>query len=1183
MGKIYFITITVVFFVSLSLAAFPTELPNDSSTTLLLHFNGNLNGASGETPTLSAGTSYVTGLINQAVHTGNPGYIRYAKSGNITSSQGTVEFWFKPDWNGNLGIGHIFFQVGGYFNNGMILSIDGANNLRFIQWGDDPDTTEVEIGSERGTDASGYNWIAGNWYHVAATWNGAARQMTFYINGQPVSTINNNITISDFSTTYLSIGAQVDTGAPAQGAFEEFRISNRARNAGEILEGYNTTLGIIALNGAYGICTDSANRTIVAESGGNRITVFDSSGVKQYSFGAYGGGLGQMNQPWDVSTDQNDNIYVTDMGNNIVQIFASNSLYIDQFGNPGTNPGQFNAPKGIFFDKANAKIYVADTGNQRVQRFNSDYSIDTTWSGDGVVGTTGVLKRDHTGFDQPMDVAVNPVNSNVYVADYGNCRIEVFNANGVYQKTYLAVYHSTSLAFDSSGNLYIAGEDPNNGYTYYDGRLRLLKAGEDLISSHYAGGLDDIGRIEGGVAVRGDGAIIFTDVLNARIVKTDSAFTRPITDLKINAQGSSMTFTWKTSQPCSSSVRYGTTSAYGSVVSDPTITTNHQVVVTGQTPNTRLYYGVSFADSFDGTQRWTPQDVINTGANPGQVQFMRLKTAGMIYLDKDSGAAYTPMTAGELQEMRDRFNTMAKYYWINSGFRLWLDYTVVEVSRNITDGAFWIWSTMESDLTAAGYSAADDFDLVTCAAYTCTGNFGGGGGLFGRGIGTCQWISMNDFVGIHEANHAVDSIYAGNDLGKYEFNHGIWAVPNWIGRDYAINGQILRNMLPANYAATRTPYTKVMTSPDADNDGFADSSPGGLTEPLAVTEATFGSSTASADTDSDGVGDLQEAMALVFNGTNPNSADSDGDGVLDKNDLNPAYQIRDHIGKGTPVIDGIIGTVTKYTVITNKWGYSNTGLVSDNNSYQSQTMTYAAWDDNYLYLALKGPSTTATVYVDGGADNWFIGPDNYWLTLTNGYLSKSVNINVGVPDIFRQIDNDGQWSEIFDTNPMFSSPYQGRTTYNNPGDGLGFAGRLVTEDDIIYAVGGSGQNCVWEIAIPWSNKTLLKGFNGKEIAIYFQLSGDYLFETDHFAKLKLVDIGAPQITNITYSAGAARITFDCTAGVVYNVYYRDSMDSTWTLIQQVTGQGAGTVFVDDGIATDPDPVAATERFYRIGM
>jgi Fe-S oxidoreductase len=43
--------------------------------------------------------------------------------------------------------------------------------------------------------------------------------------------------------------------------------------------------------------------------------------------------------------------------------------------------------------------------------------------------------------------------------------------------------------------------------------------------------------------------------------------------------------------------------------------------------------------------------------------------------------------------------------------------------------AFWIWSVMESDLTAAGYSAADDFDLVTCAAYTCTGNFGGGGGL----------------------------------------------------------------------------------------------------------------------------------------------------------------------------------------------------------------------------------------------------------------------------------------------------------------------------------------------------------------------------------------------------------------------------------------------------------------------
>ena len=51
-------------------------------------------------------------------------------------------------------------------------------------------------------------------------------------------------------------------------------------------------------------------------------------------------------------------------------------------------------------------------------------------------------------------------------------------------RTYLAVYEANQMAFDSSGNLYIAGEDPNNGYTDYDGRLRLLKAGATFITTN---------------------------------------------------------------------------------------------------------------------------------------------------------------------------------------------------------------------------------------------------------------------------------------------------------------------------------------------------------------------------------------------------------------------------------------------------------------------------------------------------------------------------------------------------------------------------------------------------------------------------------------------------------------------------------------------------------------------------
>src|SRR5262249_2840685 len=145
-----------------------------------------------------------------------------------------------------------------------------------------------------------------------------------------------------------------------------------------------------------------------------------------------------------------------------------------------------------------------------------------------------------------------------------------------------------------------------------------------------------------------------------------------------------LVFTWKTAQPSPSSVRYGPTSAYGTVVTDPTLTTNHQVTVTGLSPNTRLFYGVSFPDSFDATQRWTPQDVLTTGSLPGTTQFLRLKAAGVIYTDVQSGPGFTPMDPATLAAIHTRFSRLADFYWRNSGFKLWLDVQVIEINKDIT-------------------------------------------------------------------------------------------------------------------------------------------------------------------------------------------------------------------------------------------------------------------------------------------------------------------------------------------------------------------------------------------------------------------------------------------------------------------------------------------------------------------
>jgi hypothetical protein len=328
--------------------------------------------------------------------------------------------------------------------------------------------------------------------------------------------------------------------------------------------------------------------------------------------------------------------------------------------------------------------------------------------------------------------------------------------------------------------------------------------------------------------------------------------------------------------------------------------------------------------------------------------------------------------------------------------------------------------------------------------------------------------------------------------------------------------------------------------------------------------------------------DLDEAMALVHHNTTLTVTDTDLDGTPDGVDLNPAYPINDRIMKATPAVNGSIGEGEGWTVVTNHWGYSNDSLVSDNDLYQSQTTTYAAWDDAYLYLALKGPSSTTIVHLDGSADNWFMNPDSYYLTLRNDTYSRSVKINVGVPDVFRQIDNDGQYSEFYDTDAKFTQPYNGRAVYNQSGEGLGFPGRLVTESDLIYAQGGSGNEKVWELAIPWSSSTLLEGYSGKELAIEFSASGDTLFESDHAARLRLVDYQPPDIVAIAYDAGHVTITFASNAGEQYDMFYTgNAITGPWTFIESVTGQAGTTDYTDDGSKTDPDPADVPHRFYKV--
>src|SRR5665647_2125198 len=139
-------------------------------------------------------------------------------------------------------------------------------------------------------------------------------------------------------------------------------------------------------------------------------------------WGSGGAGPGLFSSPWGVAVDSSGNVYVADTSNERIQKFDNNGTYITQWGGGGPGAGTFYSPHGVAVDQSSDSVYVADTSNQFIQKFNSAGVYITQWGGGGASNGT---------FSNPHGVAVDSL-GNVYVADTDNNRIQKFDSNGAF-------------------------------------------------------------------------------------------------------------------------------------------------------------------------------------------------------------------------------------------------------------------------------------------------------------------------------------------------------------------------------------------------------------------------------------------------------------------------------------------------------------------------------------------------------------------------------------------------------------------------------------------------------------------------------------------------------------------------------------------------------------------------------
>ena len=238
--------------------------------------------------------------------------------------------------------------------------------------------------------------------------------------------------------TPISFTLYVDAAAP--GSVYVFQANGSYTQ--ELSFGSSGYTGGGTFNGAMGIAVDSSRNIWVADSGDYWVEKFNSSGSYISEIGGNGYANGNLRLPWGVAIDATGNIWVTDGLNNRVQEFSASGGWGQTIPGSGcgnvspagctasSSNGQLSSPKGVAFDSS-GNVWVADSGNNRIEEFNSSGSYLTA-IGAGYNGISGAIGSSGIGsgqFNAPSGITIDSSN-NIWVADYNNNRVQELNSSG---------------------------------------------------------------------------------------------------------------------------------------------------------------------------------------------------------------------------------------------------------------------------------------------------------------------------------------------------------------------------------------------------------------------------------------------------------------------------------------------------------------------------------------------------------------------------------------------------------------------------------------------------------------------------------------------------------------------------------------------------------------------------------
>lgn len=259
------------------------------------------------------------------------------------------------------------------------------------------------------------------------------------------------------------------------------KVTGGSEGLARNVESYYYNEGAPLLGGPYNLVTKTVDGAQVQGQGEEkdmRVTSISYSGQNNLGW--------QLRKPTAVTTDPTNGLL---------------GAVTSDFGSPGSGNGQFNEPRGVALT-ANGDVYVADTKNNRVQKFSPSGEYLAQFGG---LEGTGKLK-------EPKGVAV-AANGDVYVADTGDGCVKEFGEKGEYLRQF-ASGTVVAVAVSSENDVFAVVDGAGRVVHEYSETGSLIR---EFAEEHPA--LESESVLEPqGIAVHGE-SVYLTDKTTSKLVQ----------------------------------------------------------------------------------------------------------------------------------------------------------------------------------------------------------------------------------------------------------------------------------------------------------------------------------------------------------------------------------------------------------------------------------------------------------------------------------------------------------------------------------------------------------------------------------------------------------------------------------------------------------------------------------------